>query len=234
MTQRVDSASAPPHSGRPVVRADPELLAQRARALLGSRRRVIIGIVGAPGSGKSTLAAAVLDELTGGDVPLRTALVPMDGFHLAQRVLDDTKLAEVKGAPETFDAAGYVELLRRLGAPAADDSASTVFAPEFRRAIEEPIAGAIPVAPDVRVVITEGNYLLLDRPPWDRVSPLLDQSWYLDTPDELRVDRLVSRHIAFGRSPEVARDRAVNGTDGRNAAIVWTTRPLAGVLVRPD
>lgn len=191
---------------------------------------MIVGIVGAPGSGKSTLAALVLAELIAGPDPVAAALVPMDGYHLAQHVIDAAGTAAIKGAPITFDGAGYVSLLQRLLAPVPGE---TVYAPEFRRAIEEPIAGAVAVGPEVEIVITEGNYLLVDEPPWASVAALLTESWYLDAPEQLRLDRLVSRHVAFGRSPEVALARSTTGTDGRNAATVLATRSRADLLVRP-
>ena len=206
--------------------ADPAALAARIHRMLAGRDRVIIGIAGAPGAGKSTLAERVVAAL-GPDA----ALVAMDGFHLAQRVLDDRGLAAVKGAPETFDAAGYLALLARLGSPTA--SGETVYAPEFRRDIEEAIAGAVPVPAAVRVVVTEGNYLLLDTPPWNRARSLITEIWFLDTPERLRVDRLVQRHIEFGRSPAAALDRAVHGSDGRNAELVNATRSGAQLILRP-
>jgi pantothenate kinase len=226
-----------PHAGeteprQPVIADDPAVLAERIRELRRPGRRVLVGIVGAPGSGKSTLAAAVLAELTDGTPPVRTALVPMDGYHLAQRVLDEAGLADIKGAPETFDAAGYIALLERL-VSATNGSTEVVYAPEFRRALEEPIAGAVPVAADVEVVLTEGNYLLSTEPPWHRTVDLLTETWYLDVAEDLRLDRLISRHIAFGRTPEAAFIRASTGSDGRNAAYVRATRHRADLLVRP-
>lgn len=225
----VDKSGGAP---QPAVPAHPVELADRIRRLRGDRARVVVGIVGAPGSGKSTLAAAVVDALSRGAAPLRTALVPMDGYHLAQRVLEAAGTAEIKGAPVTFDAAGFVAIMERLtsSGPGSND---VVYAPEFRRALEEPIAGAVAVGPDVEVIITEGNYLLSAEPPWDRVAGLLAETWYLDTPDELRLERLVSRHVAFGRSPSVALERSTTGTDGRNAAYVLATRPRADLLLIP-
>lgn len=214
-------------TGRTVLPADTDALASRIRRLsesAGPNRRVIIGIAGAPGAGKSTLAAAVV-AACGPDA----ALVGMDGYHLAQAVLDDAGLAQVKGAPETFDAAGYVALLERLAAVDAE----TVYAPQFRRDLEEPIAGAVPVRPAARVVVTEGNYLLLDSPPWDRIPDLVTEVWFLDVPEDVRIERLVRRHIRFGRAPDAALNRAVSGTDGRNAAIVLACRDRADLLVRP-
>jgi pantothenate kinase len=222
--------SEPPGSGTPAatpptVAADPAQLAARIRRLLIGRDRVLIGIAGAPGAGKSTFAQQ-LAPACGPDA----VLVGMDGFHLAQVVLDGLGLAAVKGAPETFDAEGYLALLERLDRPPTD---SPVYAPEFRRDIEEPVAGAITVPPTARIVITEGNYLLLDTPPWNRVRSLLTETWFLDTEESLRVDQLVRRHTEFGRSPDAARQRAVQGSDGRNAELVLASRPRADLLLEP-
>lgn len=222
-------ASAAVGSTTPVATDDPAQLAERIRGLRRGAR-IIVGIVGAPGSGKSTLAALLLAELTSGPDQVNAALVPMDGYHLAQRVIDAAGTAEIKGAPVTFDGDGYLSLLRRLAAPAPGE---TVYAPEFRRAIEEPIAGAVAVGPEVEVVVTEGNYLLVEESPWGSIAGLLTEAWYLDVPEELRLDRLISRHIAFGRTPEVALTRSTTGTDGRNAAVVLATRPRADLLIRP-
>lgn len=214
-----------PTSAPTLLDADPVVLAQRIRQLQSGAERVLVGIVGAPGAGKSTLAEGVLREL-GDDA----TLVGMDGFHLAQRVLDASGLADIKGAPETFDVHGYLALLRRLQAPQPDP---IVYAPEFRRPLEEPVGSAVEVGRNIPVVLTEGNYLLLDRPPWDQVRGLLTEVWYLDTPEELRLDRLVSRHVAFGRPPAAARERAVTGSDGRNAELIRASRKRAHVLLRP-
>ena len=217
--------SADPAATPPSVAADPAGLATRVHRLLTGRDRVLIGIAGAPGAGKSTFAQQ-LGLACGPDA----VLVGMDGFHLAQVVLDRLGLAAIKGAPETFDAEGYLALLERLARPVAG---SPVYAPEFRRAIEEPIAGAITVPPTARIVITEGNYLLLGDPPWDRVRTLLTETWFLDTEESLRIDQLVRRHMEFGRSPDAARQRAVHGSDGSNADLVLASRLRADLLLEP-
>ncbi len=218
-------SSDDPVATPPTVAADPAGLAARIHELLTVRDRVLIGITGAPGAGKSTFTRQ-LALACGPDA----VLVGMDGFHLAQVVLDGLGLAAIKGAPETFDAEGYLALLDRLARPTAG---SPVYAPEFRRDIEEPIAGAIAVPPTARIVITEGNYLLLDVPPWDRVRSLLTETWFLDTEESLRIDQLVRRHTEFGRSPEAALDRAVQGSDGRNAELVLASRLRADLLLEP-
>jgi pantothenate kinase len=156
------------------------------------------------------------------------ALVPMDGFHLANVELARLGRADRKGAPDTFDSAGYVALLRRLRAQTAGE---IVYAPRFRREIEEPIAGAIAVLPEQRVVITEGNYLLLALGDWSAVRPLLDEVWYIDIATELRIERLIARHVGFGRTPEAARAWVMR-SDEANAELVVATRGRADRIVR--
>ena len=190
----------------------------RIEALLAGGGRKLLGLVGAPGSGKSTLAQALLEALPG-----QAQVVPMDGFHLANVELQRLGRAGRKGAPDTFDSAGYVAMLRRLRTQPADE---TVYAPEFRREIEEAVAGAIAVRPDTRLVITEGNYLLLPDGAWAGVAPLLDEAWYVEVDDALRTERLLGRHQQFGRSREEAL-AWVAQTDEPNARRVEATRHRA-------
>ena len=187
---------------------------------LGGRR--ILGLVGAPGAGKSTLAEALAKALGS-----RAVVVPMDGYHLANVELARLGRAGRKGAEDTFDSAGYAALLARLRG--ADDE--IVYAPEFRREIEEPIAGAIPVLPGHRLVITEGNYLLLDSGAWSRVRPLVDEVWYVEEDETVRRQRLVERHIRFGRTPEAA-EAWVTATDDPNARRIAATRGRADRIYR--
>ncbi|WP_181009517.1 nucleoside/nucleotide kinase family protein [Streptomyces sp. SM11] len=198
-------------------------LTDRARALADTGRRRILGIVGPPGAGKSTLADRLVDALDG-----RAALVPMDGFHLAAAELDRLGRADRKGAPDTFDAAGYAALLRRLRDP---DPAHTVYAPAFDRSLEEPVAGALPVPPDVPLVVTEGNYLLLDDGPWAPVRGLLDEVWFLDLDREVRVRRLIDRHVRHGR-PRSRAQEWVARSDEANARLVERGRDRADLIVR--
>ncbi|RIV33161.1 nucleoside/nucleotide kinase family protein [Micromonospora radicis] len=198
-----------------------ELLA-RARTLADAGPRQLLGITGAPGAGKSTLAAQVVAA-----VGPAARLVPMDGFHLAQAELHRLGRAARKGAMDTFDANGYVSLLRRL----RRKEPTSVWAPEFRREWEEPIAGAIEIPPEVRLVVTEGNYLLVREWPWDEVRALLHQAWFLDLDGDLRRRRLVARHMAYGRSAEEARAWAL-GSDEVNAALAHGTVDRADLVVR--
>lgn len=194
--------------------------ALRTRATGGSR--VILGITGAPGSGKSTVAAKVR-ELLG---PVAAVVVPMDGFHLGNAIIDGTPLRQRKGAPDTFDAAGYVALLARLARRDED----VVYAPEFRRELDEPVAASIAVPAEVPVVITEGNYLLADLPVWGRVRPFLTESWFVETPNQLRLERLVARHMAYGMDHAAATAWAT-GPDQANADLISPTRATADVVI---
>jgi Panthothenate kinase len=212
--------SAPARASQHEAHTFSELLA-RGRALATGGRRRILGIAGAPGSGKSTLATRLAQEL-GQDV----VVVPMDGFHLTNHELVRLGLRERKGAPDTFDIAGYLSLLRRLH----EDSSHTVYAPEFDRGAEMSVAGAIAVPPHVPLVVTEGNYLLLQSTGWSDVRPLLDEAWFLLPDEETRVDRLIQRHIDHGKSPQEAREW-FQGSDRHNGDLVAETRHQANVLV---
>ena len=193
----------------------------RLNALKNGGGRKILGIVGPPGCGKSTLAAALL-EFLGDDA----VAVPMDGYHLANVELARLGRSARKGAEDTFDSAGYVALLRRLRAQQAGE---VVYAPEFRREIEEPIANAIAVFAETELVITEGNYLLLDHGHWAAVRALLDEVWYVDIDHSVRRERLVRRHMHFGRSQSAAEDWVAN-TDEPNAVRIEATKHRADVL----
>ena len=174
----------------------PIAVLQRAQALLASGQRRILGIAAAPGAGKSTLAEDLLQAL--GD---QAQVVPMDGFHLANSELQRLGRAGRKGAPDTFDAAGYVALLHRIHSQAPGE---TIYAPEYRRELEEGIAGAIAVESSTPLIITEGNYLLLEDGAWGAVRAVLDEVWFLDLDSSVRQQRLLERHMRFGRSREAA------------------------------
>lgn len=197
----------------------------RVRALLGDGRRKLLGLVGPPGAGKSTLAQALKAAFA--DL---SQVVPMDGFHLATSELQRLGRAERKGAPDTFDSAGFVSLLQRLRQQQGDER---VYLPEYRREIEEPIAGAIAVCAPTRLLIVEGNYLLLDHGPWARIAALLDEVWYVDVDDRLRTERLAQRHEQFGRSRQQALDW-VSGTDAPNARLIEASRAKASLVFRWD
>ncbi len=227
-------------------------LAARCHAL-AERGRVLIGIVGAPGAGKSTLAGLLTAHL---DItsPGSNVVVPLDGFHLARSVIDRDDRASRRGAPDTFDALGYAILLERIreqSDPAStgtdrtlpdadpgptpsgvDAEAPTIYAPEFRRSVGDPIAGAIAITPAARVVITEGNYLLLPDPTWRRARATLDEVWYLEAPsEEERQEHLIARHRRSGKSPELAREFALT-SDEANAQLIAADRDAADLILR--
>jgi len=193
-----------------------------AAALAAGPGRRLLGLTGPPGAGKSTVSAALLAALPPGSAQV----VPMDGFHLAQAELERLGRADRKGAPDTFDAAGFVALLERLRARRD----AVVYAPLFRREIEEPIACALPVPREVPLLLVEGNYLLSDDGDWARVRPLLDACWYVDVDDEVRVERLIARHIAHGRTPQAAREWVLR-SDEANARAIAAARGRADRLV---
>lgn len=180
-----------------------------------------MGIAGAPGAGKTSYAERLVAE---SEVP--AVHIPMDGFHLADVSLEKLGLLDRKGAPETFDAWGYVALLRRLRT-----AAETVWAPAFDRRLEQPLAGAIRVDADVELVVTEGNYLLVDLPEWRAARAVVDEVWFVECDEAERHRRLVARHVAFGKTPQEAR-AWVARVDDANARSVAATRARADRVIR--
>ena len=155
--------------------------------LAASNERVLLGIAGPPGAGKSTLSGRLAERF-------RAPIVGMDGFLTSPwEVVERHGWVDVKGAPHTFDAHGFVAMLQRL----VDQADETVYAPRYDRSGRNPIGSAVPIEPTDSLVLIEGNYLLMDIPPWDRIAGLLTACLYLDLDDTTRIDRLVARHIAF-------------------------------------
>jgi pantothenate kinase len=186
----------------------------------------VLGIAGPPGAGKSTVAAAVEHVANARRDPGFAVVAPMDGFHLSNEELDALGLRRVKGAPETFDVDGFVRVLERL----RRDPGSTITWPGFDRTIEATVPDAIVISPATRLVVTEGNYLLLDRPGWRGVRPLLDEVWYVDAPRSVLRERLFARALAGGRTQADA-VRHVDESDLRNAELVAGTKTAADLLL---
>ena len=210
----------------------PEQLASQEAALAriqnhlkNSSERVLIGIIGKPGAGKSTLSKFLMAKLPKEFV----TVVPMDGYHLSNKVLKDLKRADRKGAPDTFDVAGFISLVKRI----RTEQTQNIYYPIFDRAIEESIAAQGVVTSVTKVVIIEGNYLLHDDGGWEVCNDLLDESWMIDVDDDKRISRLISRHIAYGKDPEAAKAWA-KGTDEVNAKLIDRGRNRADFVVAID
>ena len=200
--------------------------ADRAIRLLGDGRRAILGVAGAPGAGKTTFVEALIREVARQRSPDWVAHVPMDGFHLADSQLTRLRARDRKGAPDTFDADGYAHLLHRVRT-CPDE---TTYVPGFERTLEQPIAAALVVPPAARLVVTEGNYLLLDQPPWPRAREQLAEVWYVATDQALRVSRLVERHVQFGKAADEATAWVLRLDEG-NAKLVAASAERADRVV---
>jgi len=188
-----------------------------------SGRRHLLGITGAPGAGKTKIARDIVDKLG----PELAVFVPMDGFHLSNHTLIAWGRRDRKGAWDTFDADGFVQLLRRL----RQQEEEIVHAPDFDRDVDESIGSALPIRREVPLVVTEGNYLLSEMGGWSGVAPLLDESWYLQVDDETRLTRLTYRHQMHGMNHEQA-DTWAHTTDQDNAVIIAKSMPRADLVIR--
>jgi pantothenate kinase len=195
---------------------------ERVGGLLASERRVLLGITGPPGAGKTALAESVVSAFDD------AVQLPMDGFHLADAELQRLGRLARRGAIDTFDGYGYLALLQRIRA----HPQHVVYAPAFDRTIEQPVAGSIPVTPEHRLVVTEGNYLLDDDEPWQAVRAHLDEVWFIDVPRDERRRRLIGRHVTFGKSLEEA-EAWVRDVDERNADRIENARRKADFVVVP-
>jgi len=200
-------------------------------------RRILVGIAGAPGAGKSTIADAAVEYLdlaarmhTAGEWP-RAALLPMDGFHLPQARLVELGRRDRMGAPDTFDVPGFLSVLSALASPTAfGPTGTTVLAPGFDRTVEEAVPDAISIGPEFSVVVVEGNYLLLDTDGWAEVAPHLDLTFFVSLAQGIRHQRLIDRHVRFGKSREDA-ERWSLGTDEKNAVVIEATAERADHII---
>ncbi|MFJ1755360.1 nucleoside/nucleotide kinase family protein [Kitasatospora sp. NPDC088134] len=214
-----------PDAATPAVARALALLHRPGRAV----GRTVLGLAGPPAAGKSTLARHLIDAINRREGPDTAAYLPLDGFHLSNAQLDRLDLRSRKGAPETFDALGYLALLQRVAADRFHD----VYVPDFDRALDEPIAARHLVRPHTRLIVTEGNYLASPTTPWTDVRALLHELWYVDADDSTRDARLLARHTAGGQDEAAARHR-VDTNDRPNAAQVESTRTACDWVVRPD
>ena len=199
----------------------PQLVTDLSDRLEGSDMRFLLGITGPPAAGKSSVAERIVAVAS---KRVASCVAPMDGFHRANADLEANGLLPLKGVPATFDGAGFVTMLRALRAGDTD-----VAWPTYDRTVEEVVPGAQPIITAVRLVVVEGNYLLLDSPPWNEVQQLLDEVWFLDVPVPVIVTRLLERH-GRDRSAEEAAAK-VASTDLPNAELVERSRNRADVIL---
>ena len=204
-----------------------EDLARRLKAL-GENRRAVCAIAGAPGSGKSTLAERLVERLNQ-DTPGIAALLPMDGYHFDDLHLVPAGLRPRKGAPETFDVGGLRHMLLRLRANEED----AVAVPVFDRDIEIARAGARLIPSSVRFIVCEGNYLLLDRAPWNTLRPLFDLTVMIEVPEEELRRRLTQRWEGYRLTPEEIAWK-LDGNDLPNGRAVMADSAPADVVIRPE
>ena len=198
----------------------PVELAAVIRQKATGQGRFLTALAGPPGAGKSTLAAALVDALGQG-----AKAVPMDGFHYDDRVLIARGARDRKGAPDTFDAQGFFHLLRRLR---VEDE---VAIPLFDRDLEISRAGADIVMPEDRLLVVEGNYLLLNEAPWPQAAPLFDLTVWIDVPEAELDRRLLARWAHYGKTPAQAR-AWIDGNDMPNIRRVTRNSRAADVVVR--
>ncbi len=197
------------------------LAADVERLAAGADGRFLLGIAGPPASGKSTLA-----EQLAARIP-NAVMLPMDGFHLDDGILEARGHRSRKGAPHTFDAAGFVALLERL------KSGAHVYAPSFDRDLEISRAGAIEIGTDSRIVIVEGNWLLYDQDGWPQVRRALDACWYLDIPEEELIARLEARWLHHGKTLQEGKDWIAQN-DLPNARLAAATKTAADRVLTMD
>jgi pantothenate kinase len=201
------------------------LLAERIQPLRSGPARVLVAIAGPPASGKTTLAEELARRLNA--QKCQTVVVPQDGFHLDNQVLEERGQLNRKGAPQTFDGAGFVHMVRRL------KERVDVAVPTFDRTRDISIAGARIVPASAEVIIVEGNYLLYDEAPWFNLAPLWTLSVRLDVPiEELRA-RLIQRWLGHGLSRTAATRRATSN-DVPNAQSVLDHALPATLTLAPD
>ena len=209
---------------------DPEaalsLLVGRAQDLAGdTARRIAIGLAGGPGVGKSTLAVKVAETLNGIE-PGSAAFVPMDGFHMRHAKLEALGTVRDKGAAHTFEGAEFTEFLKRL--KSADCAMS---GPGYSRKIEDVVDNAFTVAPETRILVVEGNYLLLGSAPWDAVKSLLDLAVFIDVPRERVRSRLMKRHAEEGLFSEERNREHIDRVDLPNYDLVARFKSRADLVV---
>jgi pantothenate kinase len=203
----------------------PEFFAEIQANLNSEQKRIIIGIVGKPGAGKSTVGQEVSKRFK---YPAVSTL-SMDGYHLSNEELAALGRLDRKGAPDTFDSKGFTALIRSLKTQGSE----AIRFPIFHREIEASIADEGIIEPEAKVIIVEGNYLLASDHGWGEVRELLDETFFISIDEQLRLERLIARHIRYGKSPDDAKAWSL-GSDEANASYIERTRHLATNFLELD
>lgn len=190
------------------------------------KTRFLLAITGGPGAGKSTLAGLLMKNINKVLQEEIAILIPMDGFHYHNDILVKKDLLPLKGIPETFDSWQFVKLIKDI----ASQKVEKLYCPAYDRALHNPVDNAIIIENKHKIIIVEGNYLLLDTDPWNKLAELFDESWFIDTPLTTTKERLVSRHVRTGRSVEEALEK-INSTDAPNAALITQSRHKANKII---
>lgn len=189
-------------------------------------KRFLLGITGIPGAGKSTLANSLMkniNEILHKEIAI---VVPMDGFHYHNDILVTKGLLAVKGSFKTFDSEKFVALIKKI----ASEKVEKIYCPAYDRNLHNPVDDSILIESKHKIIIVEGNYLLLDTCPWKELVDLFDESWFIDTPQAISKERLINRHIVTGRSASEAFHK-VNSTDTPNAELILQTRYRANKII---
>lgn len=188
-------------------------LIDKAQQAANDHKRFVLGIVGIPASGKSSLTVQLMEYIEA-IAPSEAALLPMDGYHLTNHKLDELGLRDRKGSPHTFDAEGYVQAIE-----AVKPAGVSLSFPVYDRAIHDPKPDAGQIESSHQLIVTEGNYLLLDQPPWDRLGQVINECWWLDTPTEQAKEWMIKRHVQGGRTEEDARSHYEH-SDAANTQLI--------------
>ena len=200
------------------------LLFEQIQSLLqGPNPRSIIGIVGKPGAGKSTVVSEIEKRFD----PNQISVIPMDGYHLSNEELISLNRRDRKGAPDTFDTQSFISLITKVkNSPELEHRF-----PIFHREIEASKADEGVVESGVKVIVVEGNYLFSEEHNWEGVFPLLDHTWFIEISDEVRIERLIARHIRYGKTPEDA-EKWSRGSDEANARFIELTAHRAANIIK--
>jgi len=201
-----------------------ELLVEQIQSLLQSpNARSIIGIVGKPGAGKSTVVSEIENRFDSRQV----SVIPMDGYHLSNEELISLNRRDRKGAPDTFDTNAFTSLITKV----KNNPDSEHRFPIFHREIEASKPDEGVVQSNSKVIVIEGNYLFSEEHNWQGVFPLLDHTWFIEIDDEVRIERLIARHIRFGKTPEEAENWS-KGSDEANARFIELTAHRASNKIK--